>query len=1170
MLEVFAEKGCGMSNEPFKLLDCNPAIACDPEHSVVVEACAGSGKTWLLISRILRLLLAGVKPSEILAITFTRKAAQEMEDRLEQLLYEMSTKSDQEVLQELEIRGLSPSQAKALLPRAKSLYQEVLASPYRVSMNTFHGWFRDISQAAPMSSGIITNGSLREDRKRLIDEAMQQWWLHLGQGEGAFKPLLEKYLKMIQLVSSSVPMEILQGSASLLEHWATWQQYQPTSQAGRNPLDPLEDHLPLLKTPKPLCDLLDTSKYPWDGLHLAYEWYQQSEASDDKKLTAFLYDLFQARDLHRSDAQIIDKLRLALKIKSDPLKTKKNVSACSGKLKDILTAVGRLDLIEEIPKRLSVWVKLLDQETNWYKEYAIFELNQAWIALGSSMAEHFKEYKTNHRIVDFNDLEMNVAELLKNEDLANYIQVRLDAKYKHILIDEFQDTNPIQWMILRAWFSAYGSKSVAPKLFVVGDPKQSIYRFRKADSRIFKEAQRFLHQHYDAKLLAKNETRRNPQSLVDVLNVIFARETELHPDFRFGKHTAIVKPSDPELHQEVFCLDLVPKPSKDPEPELRNPFVSPMRDKDQEGVAIQSFEEAKQIAQLIRHWLSTRKVPDEKNKDQLRAARPNDFYILVRSKGYIVQLEKALRDVGLPYQSPRQGGLLQTLEAADIQALLQVLLTPSNNLALAHVLRTPIFSCSENDLHELALAAQGASWWHAMQSLASETVQSAYQLLQQWRTLANHLPVHDVLDAIYEQGQLYAKYSAYSPDLMQSKTIANLEAFLKLALDTNGGRYPSLSRFIDELKVLSKGNQTETPDEGDIVETPEEETAEEDLQQSAVRIMTIHSAKGLEAPFVFVLNTNSIPKDRGSSGLLIDWPTDQDAPKLMFVHHESMLNESLQKIRDQEKSIMHLENINLLYVAMTRAKQCLVISGMQKSVIEPIEANSWYAKLVEAGVPVKSIQDLVPEHMTKQTLVPIGQPLTLPPRSFLKIPEMNIKAQEIAQDENEKTFDDPSNPHQPNPELLELGTTVHRILERFTNTALSSKETFSIPSTSALSAWLGVPEERVALARTIAMTILQAEHLQHYFYRGYFKAAWNELALMGDGGVLSKVDRLLEFDDHFVILDYKLQIPKEGDSLYEKYQNQLQKYADLLQKLRGDKPIRRFLIDQHANVKEFV
>ena len=112
----------------------------------------------------------------------------------------------------------------------------------------------------------------------------------------------------------------------------------------------------------------------------------------------------------------------------------------------------------------------------------------------------------------------------------------------------------------------------------------------------------------------------------------------------------------------------------------------------------------------------------------------------------------------------------------------------------------------------LAIKAQGRSWWHAMPETKSELMQEAHQLLLSWRTLANHLPVHDLLDLIYEQGHLYERYSACSPDLMQTKTIANLEAFLKLALDTNGGRYPSLNSFIDELRVLSKGKQTETPD----------------------------------------------------------------------------------------------------------------------------------------------------------------------------------------------------------------------------------------------------------------------------------------------------------------------------------------------------------------------
>ena len=1168
MLGVFVVKGCGMMNEPLELLECNPIIACDPANSVVVEACAGSGKTWLLISRIFRLLLSDVKPSQILAITFTRKAAQEMEDRLEQLLYEMFIKSDEEVIQELIIRGLDFSQAQTLLPRAKNLYQEILSNPQKVSFDTFHGWFTKISSAAPLSSSLVTNGALREDRKRLIDEAMEHWWFHLGRGEGEFKALLQEYLIMLKLVSKSVPMDILQGTASLLEQWGTWQQYLHSFRKGVDPLDVLSEKLPLLKQAKPLSDLQDISKYNWDGLQVAYDCYSQSKASTDEKLAKFLKDLFDSRDFQKGDEKIIKCLEMVLRYPSEPFNIRKNVQACSGELKKILKASDREDLIEKIPEYFEYWINLLDQEKAWQKDRSMFELNKAWIALGTSISKHFREYKANHRILDFNDLEMNVAELLKSEDLANYIQVRLDAKYKHILIDEFQDTNPIQWMILKAWFSAYGVNSDSPKIFIVGDPKQSIYRFRKADSRIFTQAQKFMRSKYGAKLLAKNETRRNPQELINVLNDIFEREKLNHSGFRFDQHSAITKQPNPELNHEVFCLDLVPSSSAEAEPENRNPLSTPMRDSQKGGKSLQSYHEARCVAQIIQYWLSTRKVPDEKGN--MRSARFSDFYILVRSKTHILQLERALRDFGLPYQSPRQGGLLQTLEAEDIQALLQVLLTPSNNLALAHVLRTPIFSCSENDLQMLAIKAQGRSWWHAMPETKSELMQEAHQLLLSWRTLANHLPVHDLLDLIYEQGHLYEKYSACSPDLMQTKTIANLEAFLKLALDTNGGRYPSLNSFIDELRVLSKGKQTETPDEGDIVETVDEDISESDLQQTAVKIMTIHSAKGLEAPFVFILNTNDKPQYMDKSGVLMDWPPELEAPKLMFIHHESLLNNQLQLVRQEEKSIYDLENINLLYVAMTRAKQCLVVSGLEKRGDERIEAGSWYEKLVNASVEVKKIEDVIPEEFIKSVKIETSEKSVALQRTFLKIPPLNFQEKIILEDEEEKTFDDPHNPSKPNPDLLLLGTTVHHILESLTNKRLSSKEELKMPSDSQVRSWLGLSQELAEKSIAIVQNILFADQLREYFYGSHIKAAWNELVLMDDQDVMSKIDRLVEFDDQLVILDYKLQIPQPGQYLYEKYYQQLRKYKYLVQQLRNDKPIRAFLIDQHANVKEIV
>lgn len=1143
-------------------------ISCDPNSSVVVEACAGSGKTWLLISRIFRLLLAGVQPSQILAITFTRKAAQEMNDRLATLLLEIHQKSDVEVIHELTIRGLTEEEAKQQLPRARALYEEVLTQPQVIAMETFHGWFSRVSSAAPMTSGIVTQGSLREDRQRLLKEAMSDWWKQLGSGEGEFLQLQDHYLRLLDLVSKTAADKLLEGASSILEQLSAWQQYVDSLPIDKDPLQVLAEKLPLLDQPSPLLNLHDQHQYDWQGLHTCYQWYCQSMASNDVKLTKALRQLLDAQQVGAEQETLIDLLKLALLNKTAPNNPKANVLSCSAALVTILTNASRLDLQTEIPRLFEIWLDLLKRYKTWQKDQNLYQLNQSWIILGTSIAKHFREYKKNHRILDFNDLEMNVAQLLKDEVLASYIQVRLDAKYKHILIDEFQDTNPTQWMILKSWLSGYGTSGEQPKIFVVGDPKQSIYRFRKADARLFKAVQEFLQHDYGAKLLDKNDTRRNPPAVVQAVNQVFTKVKEQMPDYRFMDHKTLweSRPDSP-LYTDVFCLDLMPRIVTGETSENRNPFLEGMFDSTRGAAAQQNLMEAKQVGSIISHWLTSKNVKDDKNDSGIRKANPSDFYILVRNKTHIIEIETALRIYGLPYQSPRKGGLLQTLEAADISALLHVLLTPSNNLALAHVLRSPMFSCEENQLQQLAMLAGKTSWWNHLEQMPQDNIQKAYRLLNRWRTLANHLPVHDLLDCIYEEGDVYASYSKVCPPLMHTKVLANLEAFLKLALDTNGGRYPSLSRFIEELQTLTKGSETETPDEGEVLEASDDEDPDMDLEQTAIKIMTIHAAKGLEAPFVFLMNTNYVPSEKDSAGVLMDWPTSQNVPNLMFAYQKDGLNELLQPLKDEENQIAQRENANLLYVAMTRAKQSFVACGNGN-----LNPKSWYALMLQAQIPVKTITEIVSEEAPLPTLVQTAPTVLESRLKFPKIPVIPFKDVPQVQDEESKSFEETNQAmtqaSKPNPEILALGTWVHWLLEQTTQQPITGE--ISIEFLQKLSVGQKVPPDITQKAIPIVKKILNAVHLKDYFYGEQLIAVWNELEMIDEEGVLFKIDRLVELDNEFVILDYKLTIPEEGTEFFKKYQNQLNNYQALVHKIRQDKPVRALLVDQHANVKEIV
>jgi ATP-dependent helicase/nuclease subunit A len=542
---------------------------------------------------------------------------------------------------------------------------------------------------------------------------------------------------------------------------------------------------------------------------------------------------------------------------------------------------------------------------------------------GASYLDRYNEIKAEQRVFDFSDLEWHAWRLLNNEEHAAYLQSRLDARYKHILLDEFQDTNPLQWSIVRAWLAAYGDDAARPSVFIVGDPKQSIYRFRRAEPRVF-EAARELLQSQGARVLRTNQTRRNAAAIVDLLNAGFAGNAIYAPQTTLAARVG-----------EVWRLPLVQEAVTDenedePAFALRDPLKTAREEQEDE----RRLEEGRAVARAL--WRA---------RSERSGERPmpwSDVMLLVKKRAHLSAYETALREAGIPFVSDRKGGLLDALEVLDLVALLTFLITPGDDRALAHVLKSPIFGASDEDLIALALRAEG-DWWQRLQAAgqdASPALRHAAAMLDNWLAIAPHLPVHDLLDRILHEGRLVARYAQAAPPEMRGQVLGNIDAFVELALNLDAGRYPSLPKFIAALRALQQGAESDAPDEAGV-----------DPKTEAVRILTIHGAKGLEAPIVVLLDANHSEPARDDIGILCDWPPEELSPR-----HFSAFGRKSERgaARDRyfagEEKFRQQEDWNLLYVAATRAKDLLIVSGVASAKGNGgVAGGSWYERLLHAA-----------------------------------------------------------------------------------------------------------------------------------------------------------------------------------------------------------------------------
>jgi ATP-dependent helicase/nuclease subunit A len=1140
-LDVSVERGAFQVDRRPADADAFRLAAIDPGRSVIVDACAGSGKTTLLVARIVRSLLEGAEPDQVLAVTFTRLAAHEMRERLAGELRWLALAEDAALHERLAgWYGLGPDRARVLAARARGLYEAVLSHPRGPEITTFHRWFRTLSLIGPFAGAVGDGGELTEDAAALLQQA---WFVWLdGLRDPARGSLRADFEALVAAVGLAAVRRCLE---SLVEQRADWAVALDADPEG--PADRLQEAAQLaarryrdlwckaaaafVRVPDPAAPA------PASGLDLL-----AAIMADDgplrRELAAFAAVLAGGSDTSRQLSErlhelagrsVADDAEALLWLQSVHRAALTDTGAvrqwrASKALTTALEAAGGsalwTDRWHAFAGRVATAHSLID-------EWRGVGLNAAAMRCGADLLATFRAVKRGQGAMDFADLESIAWRLLRDPGTAAYLQCRMDRRYRHLLFDEFQDTSSLQWRLIADWLEAYAGAGERPSVFVVGDPRQSIYRFRRAEARVFDAARQLLREGFSAREVGTDTTWRNAPAIVEVLNRCLPA---VMPHYRPQASAAnaceglfwrlpLVRAAGDASQAAASRFDWLASAREDEEPLRRR-----------EGLAIAEALLAARDALAA----------------QGRPLRWGSVFVLARSRTGFAEYERALRERGLPVRSDRRGGLLDTLEGDDLRALLAFVRRPDDDAALAQVLVSPLVGLSPQALGWIAArsaaatdreSAEGATaaptrWWPRLRTLAIAPrardpapfdAPALVAKLAAWIDTASRYPVHDFLDAVLAQVDAFARYPAAVEPAQRAVSRANLEAMLGLALDVDAGRFPSLARFLRRLRGFDTLAEREGPDEG----------RSDGLD--AIRLMTIHGAKGLEADLVVLADAHQRPRGEGAR-LHVDWAPDKPRPtQVSFVFDATLAGPSRRESFERDAELREREDRNLLYVALTRARHGVIVSGAAG---DRAPQTSWYTAL-DAAPPAPAI---AVRH--DGCTGPDDAPFTL---ALLDLPPLDVGAARA-----KGPADTPAGRL-----ATELGHALHRALE------LLPAGADDAALGAALRAFALTDAQRdAALGR--ARAVLALGELAPAFAPDAPAAAEFEI-LDGDGRA-RRLDRIVRVGDETWILDYKWSV--DGARLPE-YRLQLAAYRALVAALEprpfgGSGALRTVLVDARA------
>jgi len=866
------------------------AIACDPRRHVAVEACAGAGKTWMLVSRILRALLAGAQPHEILAITFTRKAAGEMRQRLDGWLAQWRVAPDEKLAMELAARGLPQADA-AQCEALRGLYAHLLQAGRPVQIRTFHSWFAALLRGAPVSVlqalGLPTRFELLEDDQ----EAVARVWRRFHAAVEREPAARADYEASVATYGRFNTLKALDSALSKRVEFAM-----------ADAMGVVDDSVQSFGE---VFEEFDGVEHPEQMLGQA--WVREALHAASAVLGRAPQASFAAKGRELEEAVTAGHwpgVAAALLTKGQEPR----------KFNDTLAGIDDVRTAQSLAQRLCAALQ----------QHEARQHHQRIARLARLLLQSYAALKREQGWVDMSDVERTAHVLLSDPVLSGWVQERLDQRVRHLLIDEFQDTNAMQWQALHAWLASYaGAGGEGPSVFIVGDPKQSIYRFRRAEPQVFKAAQDFIARDLQGDRLSCDHTHRNAPAVLAAVNAVMEQAERDGQYGGFRPHTTESREAG-----AVLALPPVPRPTREAQAEAaltwRDSLTVPRELPEERLVALECRQAAAWIA------------------GQLRAGRrPGDIMVMARRRERLSAMEDELRALHIAAQQPEKTDLCEAPEVQDLAALLDVLVSPGHDLSLARALKSPLFSCGDELLVLLAERARAAAqdgppraWFELLRKAEDlpEELKAIAVRLRQWQRWVNTSPPHDALQAVYDDGDVLARFARSAPAPLRATVLANLQALLGAALQVGGGRYLTPYAFVRALKAGG-------------IRGPAVAAA------NVVRLLTVHGAKGLEAPVVLLLDTDSAPSRPETMGALCEWPGEAPAPwRFAFLASETRPPACSADALAVEQAARAREELNALYVAMTRAEHQLVLSS-----VVPAHAPAhptWWQRLQPCATPL--------------------------------------------------------------------------------------------------------------------------------------------------------------------------------------------------------------------------